>query len=313
MQALNRLLFEERDARDLAAMRITLGLLLVVWWAMLWPDLGQLFTEAGPVDVRLLEESWSRFRFGPFDGFSEGQLQAVHVLGFGVVLAYLVGWKTRVMNVLVVFLLAAYWHRSPWAVNGGDRLLRIFAFYMCFAPSGRMWSLDAWLAGTRSATAPVFAIRLIQLQAIVMYTYTGIAKMSGHTWHQGTALYYSLADVGYARFPAITDQLLSYTWFRAFLMPSTWIALVWELFFGPLVIYKKTRNATLIIGLVVHAGIFAGLVVGIFSWISVWSYLAFLPAGWAGRLAERVVGAPDGPVPADADGTPALEPSEDPA
>lgn len=289
MQALIDFLFEERDARDLAAMRIALGLLLVVWWVMLWPDLGVLFTEAGPVDVRLLEEKWSRYRFGPFDGFSEGQLQAVHVLGFGVVLAYLVGWKTRVMNVLVVFLLAAYWHRSPWAVNGGDRLLRIFAFYMCFAPSGRAWSVDAWQAGLKDATAPVFALRLVQLQAIVMYTYTGIAKLPGHTWRDGTALYYSLADLGYARFPALTDPLLGQAWFRALLMPATWIAMVWELFFGPLVLWSRTRYAALVVGLVVHAGIFLGLVVGIFSWISVWSYLAFLPAGWAGRLADRVL------------------------
>lgn len=302
MQALNRLLFEERDARDLAAMRITLGLLLLVWWVMLWPDLGPLFTEAGPVDLRLLEEKWSRYRFGPFDGFTQGQLQSVHVIGLGVVIAYLVGWKTRIMNVLVVFLLAAYWHRSPWAVNGGDRLLRIFAFYMCFAPSGRAWSVDAWQAGLRGATAPVFAIRLIQLQAIVMYTYTGIAKITGHTWHQGTALYYSLTDAGYARFPAITDQLLSYKLVRGLLMPATWIALVWETAFGPLVIYKRTRNLTLIIGLLVHAGIFVGLVVGIFSWISVWSYLAFLPAGWAGRLAARWSG-----------GAPVPEPVEEPA
>ena len=290
LQALIHFLFEERDARDLAVMRITMGLLLIVWWVMLWPDLGHLLTDAGPVDVRLLEESWSKYRFGPFDELDATGLQIIHLLGFGAVIAYTVGWQTRVMNIVLVFLLSAYWHRSPWIQNGGDRLLRIFLFYMCFAPSGRAWSVDAWRNPPETTTAPVFAIRLIQLQAIVMYTYTGIAKLAGNTWHDGTALYYSLSDAGYARFPALFDQLLSYKAFRAMLMPATWISLVWEVFFGPLVIWSRTRNATLIVGLIVHAGIFVGLVVGIFSWASIWAYLAFLPAGWAGRAHARLLG-----------------------
>lgn len=288
LQALTQFLFADRDARDLAAMRIALGVLLVTWWIALWPDLGLLLTDAGPVDLELLEKKWSRYRFGPFDTFTETQLQIVHVFGFGVVLSYLVGWRTRLMNLLIVFLLAAYWHRSPWIQNGGDRLLRIFTFYMCFAPSGAAWSVDAWRSTEPPVEkVPVFAMRLIQLQAIVMYTYTGIAKLPGHTWSGGTALYYSLSDAGYARFPALMDWLFSYPLVRGLMMPATWIAMVWEILFGPLVIWKRTRNLTLYIGLVVHAGIFFGLAVGIFSLASVWSYLAFLPDGWAARFVAR--------------------------
>jgi hypothetical protein len=212
----------------------------------------------------------------------------VHVVGLLAIVAYTVGFGTPFMNVLVVFLLAAYWHRSPWIQNGGDRLIRIFAFYMCFTDSGRAWSVDAWLRGAKDATATVFSTRLIQMQVIIMYTYTGLAKLSGHTWLDGTAVYYSLSDVGYARFPAMLDVALTYRPVRAGLMVATWTTLAWEILFGPMVLYRRTRTAALVLGLLLHGGIFGLIAVGIFSWSTLWAYLVFLPSGWAGRLADRL-------------------------
>lgn len=283
-----QLLFAERDARDLAAMRIAMGLLMLVWWVQLFPDLGLWFSDAGPVDIQLLEKNWSRYRFGPLDGMTLGQLQAVHVVGLVAVLAYIAGFGTPLMNIVIVFLLAAYWHRSPWIQNGGDRLMRIMAFYMCFTDSGRAWSVDAWLRGSKAATAPVFSMRLVQMQLLVMYTYTGIGKLGGFTWLDGSAIYYSLSDAGYTRFPALMDVVLPYLPVRAVLAVMTWITLAWECLFAPLVLWRRTRTGTLITGLVLHGGIFGLISVGIFSWATVWGYLAFLPSGWAGRMEDRV-------------------------
>jgi len=286
LSSLTQFLFEERDARDLAAMRIALGLVLIVWWVALWPDLGFLLSSEGPVDLQLLREKWSGYRFGPFDSLTIGQLQVVHLLGFGAVISFTVGWFTRWMNLVILFFLAAYWHRSPWIQNGGDRLLRIWVLYMCFAPSGRAWSVDAW-RGRGASTAPVFATRLIQLQLIVMYTFTGIAK-SGRTWHEGSALYYSFSDLGYVRFPEFFDRVLIYRPVRAALAVGSWLALIWELGFGPLVIWARSRSLALWFGVLLHLIIFATLAVGIFSWASLWGYLAFLPQGWAERLRRRL-------------------------
>lgn len=283
-----RFLFDERDARDLAAMRILLGLLLLVWWTDLWPELPIWFSDSGPVDPQLLETNWSRYRLTFLEGMSIGQLQAFFVVGLLAIGAFTVGFGTPLMNFVIVFLLAAVWHRSPWIQNGGDRLLRIFVFYMCFTDSGRAWSVDAWLRGTRDTTAPVFSMRLIQMQLIVMYTYTGIAKLTGHTWIDGSAIYYSLSDAGYSRFPALMDAILPYLPVRIVMAGLTWSTLIWEIFFGPLVAWKKTRTWTLIAGILLHGGIFGLIAVGIFSWSTLWGYLAFLPSGWAVALVDRV-------------------------
>ena len=283
-----RFLFDERDARDLAAMRIALGLILLVWWVELTPDLTFWFSAAGPVDLELLDTNWTVHRSHFLDGLETRELQLVHGVGLIAILAFTAGFATPLMNLVVLFLLAAYWHRSPWIQNGGDRLLRIFVFYMLFTDSGRAWSVDARLRGLRDATAPVFSMRLIQLQLLVMYTYTGIAKFGGHTWLDGTAIYYSLSDIGYARWPHLLDAALASPAVQAVSRVMTWITLAWEALWAPLVLWRRTRTATLILGVALHLGIYGLIAVGIFSWSTLWGYLAFLPSGWAGRLVERI-------------------------
>jgi hypothetical protein len=283
----DRFWFAEVDARSLAGMRIALGLLLIVWHVFYWPDL-DLLSNSGPIDTQLLDEDWTPWRLRALDGLSDPQLQTAHVLILLVLIAFTAGFGTPVMGVLALFALAAMWHRSPWIQNGGDRLLRIWLLTMAITPCGRAWSVDAWLRGTApGATVPVYGHRLVQIQLVVMYTYTGIAKLTGHTWLDGTAVYYSWSDYGYARWPAMFDALLTHGPVRAAGMALTWATLVWEIFFGPLVLWRRTRMPTLIAGLILHAGIFATLSVGIFSWSTVWAYLAWLDPGWAARLADR--------------------------
>jgi len=286
----DRLWFARVDARDLAGMRIAMGLLLLVWHVFMWPDL-DLLTLDGPMDMQLLHNKWTPYRLDFFDGYTLAELQGVHIVGGLLILAFTVGAGTPAVSWLILIGLATYWHRSPWIQNGGDRLTRIMMFYMCLSPCGRAWSVDSWLArrlGRPLKTdAPITAIRLIQLQMVVMYTYTGIAKLEGFTWHQGTALYYSWLDVSYVRWPELMETLVGYAPIRWIGSIGVWGTLVWEVGFLPLIAWKRTRVPTLIAGLVFHGGIWLTLAVGIFSWASVWGYLVFLEPGWAHRLAMR--------------------------
>lgn len=286
--AWNRFWFAEVDGRSLAGMRIALGLVLIAWHLFLWPDL-HLLASSGPVDTQLLDEAWSPYRSHALDPFDVPQLRIAWGALLLVLIAWTVGFGTPLMGALALFALAAIWHRSPWIQNGGDRLLRIWLLTMAISPCGRVWSVDAWLRGTPSdATVPVYAHRLVQIQLVVMYTYTGIAKLQGWTWLDGTAIYYSLQDYGYARWPVLLDAILVYGPARAVCMGLTWATLIWEIGFGPLVLWRRTRIGTLLAGVGLHAGIFALLSVGIFSWSTVWGYLAWLDPSWAKDLVDRV-------------------------
>ncbi|MEZ4317145.1 MAG: HTTM domain-containing protein [Myxococcota bacterium] len=297
----DELWFSRVDARDLAGMRIAMGLLLLVWHVFFWPDL-DLLTTAGPMDLQVLRENWSPYRLELFDGYTTAQLQAVHVVAGLLIVAFTVGAATPVAGWLLVIWLATVWHRSPWTQNGGDRLLRILLFYMALSPCWRAWSVDALvmrkLGRAPPSDAPVMAVRLIQIQMVVMYTYTGIAKLGGHTWLDGSAIYYSWMDVSYSRWPELMDGLVQYAPVRWAGVGLAWATLVFEVGFLPLIAWRRTRIPTLIAGLLLHAGIWGTLSVGIFSWASVWGYLVFLDPGWAERFRQRLVGLRGGSVAA---------------
>ena len=268
--------FSEVNARSLAAMRIGLGLLLIAWQLSLWPQVETLLAPWGAVDGQMLQDSWTVWGASYLGWVTEPwQLHLLHGLGLAVAIAWTLGWRTRITGWLCLLLMVSVWHRNPWIHNGGDRLLRISLFYMALVPCGAAWSLDANRNGTRE-TVPIIGHRLIQLQWALMYTYTGIAKISGSTWHGGTALYYSLSDTSYVRAPALFDGLLTADPVLWLTYLATWVTLAWEVLFVPLVVIPRTRPIALGLGLFFHLGIFATIDVAFFSLVSMWGYLAFV-------------------------------------
>lgn len=280
----NTLWFAPVDARPLGAMRITLGLLLLWWWAWLWPELGLLFHDQGAIDPRLIGDHWTPYRWDVLQGWSLAQLQLGHVVGAALIVLYTLGLGTPVVKFAVAAALVAVLHRSPWVWNGGDRMIRIWVLTMALTPCGAAYSVDAWLKARRGqaphTTVPVLGLRLVQLQLMVMYTWTGIDKLQHAAWWDGSAIYWAVSDGNFSRAPWLLDPLLQTAlgWpISAVLVVAT---LVFEAGFVPLVLWPTTRRATLIAGALLHAGIFVTMSVGMFGPASVWGYQAFLSDRW---------------------------------
>ena len=60
------------------------------------------------------------------------------------------GWRTRVMSVLLYASMLTLYHRNVMANGGPDAVPFMLSFYMMFCPSGAAYSLDA---AARPATA----------------------------------------------------------------------------------------------------------------------------------------------------------------
>ncbi len=272
------------DARVLAAMRISLGLLLLHWWAQLGSDLPALFADEGLVGPRALVRDWTTTRWSHLDHLSPRGLYAAHVAGAVAIAAFTLGVGTRLTNVVVAALLIGLHHRNPWIQNGGDRLLRLWALYLCLTPSGAAWSVDAWVRRWRGLPAvtevPIFGLRLVQLQVGWMYLDTGVEKVLGTGWTDGTAIHWALSDGNFNRAPWLYDPLL-YSWpGQVWAAVTTYLTLGWELLFVPMVIWPRTRTAALVLGVGLHLGILATMSVGVFGPASVWGYQAFLWDRW---------------------------------
>ena len=297
------------DGRSLGLFRIGLALLMLVDLARRFPHVRDFYTNAGvlPNHTVLWRPQVNRL-FSVFFPASLGQevwiLFAICAVCY---LCLLVGWRTRVMQV-VCFLLATSLHnRDIFTENWGSVAMGALMAWALFLPLDRRFSVDALLRSLRARRdeQPAdltperlpppderpfvsLAILAVLVQLAVIYWFNFVHK-SGETWHDGTAIHYVLWQER-----IITTFGL---WAREHAPFAVWKALT----HGTLVIessapflilmpvYRDWTRAAAILGLTgLHVGIAVLVNVGVFSAAMIAYYPLLLTEGhW--RLFARLV------------------------
>ena len=287
--------FRPISAKGTGIMRITLGMMLVMTSIDVFPDLEILIGPNGVYAEGAAKRGMRLARWTYFDriGTLEG-MQIAHGLGLLCNILFMVGYKSRTTGILSLLANVALYQRNTWFMNGGDRLVREMTFYLCFVPCGATFSVDAWLKDRklfrtgqrieRNPKIPILAMRLIQIQIAVVYFLSGLEKWDSGSWHRGSALYYSLSTNNYARSDWLVAPLLDGRLGYDITQVGTAITLYWEVGFWLFVLWRPTRWAALVVGVLMHAGTHIFLMVAYFSSISVWAYMAYLPHDWVERL-----------------------------
>jgi Vitamin K-dependent gamma-carboxylase len=280
----------------LALLRIMFGALAVVSHLALWPDLFLLFGSDGPMPLDVAVAQGRATRFSVLDLADDlASLQVLMAAGAAVLLAWTVGWKTRWTGPLATLVLVSLHHRNLWFQHGGDRVIRVAVLMLALAPCGATLSVDAWRlrrraaregAGTATPLVAVWPLRLFQLQWMVIYAFTGVDKLRGVNWIDGTALYFALSDMSFQRFPQQVEPVLQSAWGQAVCQLLTYVTLAWEVAFAPLVLWAPARMPMLAAGVALHLGIAATISVGSFSFAMMAGYLAFLSPGAVQRRVD---------------------------
>jgi hypothetical protein len=208
------------------------------------------------------------------------------------------GLATSLAAIVVWVLAVSFANLNPLVNHGGDLVRNIILFYMMLCPCGAAWSLDRLLARRRGRyTAPVYVapwpLRLLLIQLVLIYFFTGLFKLFGEMWRNGDALYYTLADLFYARMSLA--QVALPLWL---LRLMSWSVLFWEVSFPLWLVLRWTRIAALLAGVLFHAGTLVLLELGGFEWYMLVLYLPLLPwARWLRDpgLASRPAGQGEGP------------------
>ena len=169
------------------------------------------------------------------------------------------------------------WNRLP--LSGVHDVLLSILFCLLWVDTGTTWSVDAWLARRRGESATTIAslgtsvwpLRLIRIQVALLYLSTGLWKLLGSAWRDGSALHYVLDKNTYQRLsftlPASLDWLATV---------ATYFTLTWEIGFAFLLLSRWGRRFAIGTGVLMHLGMFAAVEVGLFSWMMIASYVAFL-------------------------------------
>src|ERR687893_102041 len=269
------------DLRSLAVFRIVLALLVLADLANRATDLYQHYTDAGVLPrTALIEEVLSPWAFSlnlmngkPF--FQALLFGATALAALGM----LVGYRTRLMTIVVWVLLLSIQWRNPLVGGADGPLLRLLLFWSMFLPLGALWSVDRALEGAQRRLSPCFlsvATVGLFMQIAFVYWFTAALK-SGPEWRvDHTALYYALSldqlatPIGH--FLLDFPGLLQVMTFGTFALEAFGLFLLFCPFFtGPV------RTGTVLAVMSLHFGIWLTMDIGIFPWISAFCMVCFFP------------------------------------
>ncbi|GAB4338780.1 MAG: hypothetical protein Kow00117_20070 [Phototrophicales bacterium] len=224
-------------------------------------------------------------RFSLMDAIGQEWLATTFfVIWIAVVSCMLIGYRARTATVLNFILVLSVHERNVYILTGADTAMRVFSFWLMFAPVGRHYSVDA-LLGKR---VPKFAlpVRMLQLQLGIIYLVTAYLKLIGVVWQHGEALQYVL-QLETIRLPLGT--LLQQIGSTYLLKGLSYFVLIGEVLLPFLLFARSTRLRVLgiFIGLAIHGGIALTLAIPDFSLVMLSAYVLFLPTSWIDWLEQR--------------------------
>jgi hypothetical protein len=298
----NRFWFGAISARPLGMFRIVFGILVLAHLAFITVDLDYWYTDAGLLQGDQARLAAGPLRFSPLQWVQDPtSVRCVWGAVAAVAVAFVLGWRTRIMSILLYVGLLSLYHRNISSNCGPDQLMMITSFYMMLSPCGAALSLDARRVALRRGTVaePLiipWAQRLLQIQLCLIYLATAAFKCHGSTWLGGTAIHYVIFnhEVGQlnlewlAGYPVVIS-VLSQT---ALLVEFALAFLLW---------FRPTRKWIALAGVLLHAGIVPLVNVPLFGEQMAAIYLVFLapdeldallgffdPRRWFGRRGSEL-------------------------
>ena len=239
--------------------------------ALWWPD-GLDWPATGGVERTLVQ--WG---LGRVAGTT---LYVVSLVGS---VAMIVGYRSS-WAVPLVFLCSLFqvsWNALP--LSGAAQAYRSFLFCLLWVDTGEVWSLDSRVRrlsrGTQPGVAPrrlpIWPLRLIRFQVALIYVSSGLLKLADVSWRDGSALYYVMNGNEFRRFDLGIPATLDWVWTL-----GTYLTLAWELLFPVALVHPATRAIALAFGVAAHLTMWGLLELGIFSWVMLTAYLAFIDSSW---------------------------------
>lgn len=179
---------------------------------------------------------------------------------------------------LVWMLYTSLMNRAWMAGSGGQQLMSNLLFWLILLPDGsRPFAPNGWRAVLGTS-----AFWILRLQLLLAYAATGLHKLTGTHWLDGTAMGIVATDPAYG--PAwLADA-------PAIAMAMTWAVLLFQLTFPIAVWFRRTRVPCMVVGILFHLGTAFSLGIPEMAFAFIAAYPIWLnddEAGRIGRLLPR--------------------------
>jgi uncharacterized membrane protein YphA (DoxX/SURF4 family) len=294
-EAWNDFWFSPTDPATLGLIRCFTGAMLF-YTHLVWSKGLSAFLGADgwlPNDLMAAKQS-GRYFFSIFDyAQAPWLLWMIHVVALVIFFCLMIGFFSRTMAVLAWLLALSYVVRvTPGAFFGLDKINLMLTMYLMLGPCGARYSVDRLRrlrAGDDDDAPPsIFAnlaIRLIQLHLCVIYLFGGLGKLMGEKWWNGTAVWFSVANVEY--------RSLDMTWIANYLWIgelATHATVFIEIFYCCAIWPRLTRPWWLLAVIGMHLGIALTMGMMTFGLIMIIANLAFVSPETIRRFFDPMAG-----------------------
>ena len=234
-------------------------------------------------------------------------MMVIHCLIVFVTFLFTIGFCTRITSVLTWMTSLWYIHRDYIQLFGVDTMMMILLLYLMLGPSGAALSVDrliarwwfrskprvvnrwralmrlpalaanslqpaAYSANPLPTVSANFAIRMLQIHLCIIYFISGVTKLQGAPWWNGTAVWGTLANFEFAPMPFTINHVQLYNDFlrwlggydlflNTFLTGACWFTLAFEIGYAFLIWRPRTRWLFLAGAITLHG--FIGLLMGL--------------------------------------------------
>lgn len=272
--------FGQVSLTNLALMRIVLGFTMVWIYSSRYSDWKVFYGAEGLLPRHLALEVMPQYYEPLWTWFfwSDSMAGLVHAFFILGLIFVTIGLGGRWVSLLTWVLHIGFLHRNYAIAFGADVVACLFLLYLSLTQATARYSLDQVLSKklrwkgvqTSDLLSSVF-YRLIQIQLCVIYFYSGLEKLKGPSWWDGTALWTIIANSQMV----IADL----TWMKSLpllIVVMTFGTMIFEIYFPALVWTRFWRKKLLVFGFFFHLGI--GLLMALFGFSGVMlsAYCLFL-------------------------------------
>ena len=284
LEGWNTFWFKPIDAVYMSCFRFCASSVILITYLIRFFDIKLFFYESGLLSsssAKAISQAVTKSSFRLILS-SDAWLYFCYLLFILVLLLMILGVSNRLLAGLAFVLHLIFIHRNPAIVYGVDSIITFWLFYLTLSNSGKdikwftyFFNKRRGLVSERNIKGDwlnTVACRLVQIQLCVIYMYSGLEKLKGQTWWEGTAVWETLSfyDLGTS---IDFSFLLSVPLVSAFLTAFT---VLFEIYFPVLIWIPRMRWALLVFGLLFHLmiGVFIGIY--LFSLIMLSAYVLFV-------------------------------------
>lgn len=287
IKAWDRFWFGSLDLRSVSLFRFIMGCGLFIMYTIRFMDRDILLYENGLVPVELAKEFLPEFyrsslQWVPATDQMVFWVQIVYLIG---IVGFTLGLFDRIATWVLLFCHLALIQRNFTVIYGAELITSFWLLYLGFVRHAQSFSIlrclkarrwtwrefMGWDNGpVRSDLISTMGVRFVQIQLCVIYGYTGLEKLKGASWWDGSAVW---KVFGNAQLAPMDFSFMAH--FPVMVALMTMFTVVFEVYFPVVVWIPRLKKPWLLVGALFHGGAAALMGLPFFSLLMVASYCVF--------------------------------------